>query len=61
MFFNLLSQGKRDESTNVDAAKAKADAKVCSPHLDYSVWLTCYFSAYYWNKFSQLLSHLLDI
>lgn len=27
------SQGKRDESTNVDAAKAKADAKVPSLHL----------------------------
>jgi len=28
MFFWFSSQGKRDESTNVDAAKAKADAKV---------------------------------
>uniref|UniRef100_A0A7N8WNU2 Annexin n=1 Tax=Mastacembelus armatus TaxID=205130 RepID=A0A7N8WNU2_9TELE len=27
MLFCLFSQGKRDESTNVDAAKAKADAK----------------------------------
>lgn len=27
-FFCLFSQGKRDENTNVDAAKAKADAKV---------------------------------
>lgn len=41
MFFCSPSQGKRDESTTVDAAKAKADAKVVSPQLNHScctVW-----------------------
>lgn len=35
VFFWSFSQGKRDESTSVDAAKAKADAKVHSLQLNH--------------------------
>lgn len=37
MFSYLSSQGKRDESTSVDAAKAKEDAKVCLLYTDLSL------------------------
>lgn len=37
----MSSQGKRDESTSVDAAKAKEDAKVPSLHTDFSLGQFC--------------------
>lgn len=42
-----FSQGKRDESTSVDAAKAKADAKVHSLQLVGSLcFSTCFLSKF---------------
>lgn len=49
VFFWSFSQGKRDESTSVDAAKAKADAKVHSLQLNRVVNLcfsTCFLSKF---------------
>lgn len=50
IFFLLSSQGKRDESTNVDSAKAKADAKVNSLHLSHSLWSQSLFFCLFFKQ-----------